>query len=145
MPEVSPLVSTQWLAAHLDDPNVVVVDASWYLPTANRKPYEEYLAGHIPGAVFFDIDGVADKSTGLPHMLLPPEEFGRQAGAYRRQLGFEPTAVRVPACEERGDEATAHVVLTGRGKDRHEYKDAVMLRRRDGRWLVVLPAEFGRR
>jgi hypothetical protein len=64
--------------------------------------------------------------------------------AYRKRLGFEPTAVRVPACEEHGDEATAHVVLAGRGSGRHEYKDAVV-RRRDGRWLVAFPAEFGRR
>ena len=63
-------VTTDWLAQHLSDPNVVILDGSWFLPIANRKPYEEYLVGHIPGAVFFDIDGVADHSTGLPHMLL---------------------------------------------------------------------------
>jgi thiosulfate/3-mercaptopyruvate sulfurtransferase len=77
----SPFVSTEWLADHLDDPSLVPVDASWYLPTANRKAHAEYLAGHIPGAAFFDIDGVADTSTGLPHMLLAPQEFGRQVGA----------------------------------------------------------------
>jgi len=77
----NPFVSTEWLAARLDDPHIIPVDASWYLPTANRNPGAEYLAGHIPGAVFFDIDGVADKSSGLPHMLLPPDEFGRQVGA----------------------------------------------------------------
>jgi len=74
-------VSTDWLAAHLDDPRIVVVDASWFLPAANRKPHDEYLAGHIPGAVYFDIDAIADKATGLPHMLLPPDEFARQVGA----------------------------------------------------------------
>ena len=74
-------VTTEWLARHLDDPKVVLLDGSWFLPAANRKPHEEYLAGHIPGAVFFDIDGVADHSTGLPHMLLAPDEFGRQVGA----------------------------------------------------------------
>ena len=57
----NPFVTTDWLAARLGDPNLVVVDASWYLPTANRQPHEEYLAGHIPGAVFFDIDGIADR------------------------------------------------------------------------------------
>ncbi|MBI4922625.1 MAG: 3-mercaptopyruvate sulfurtransferase [Devosia nanyangense] len=77
----NPFVTTGWLAAHLDDPNLVVIDASWFLPTANRKPHEEYLAGHIPGAVYFDIDGIADKSIDLPHMLLPPDEFARQVGA----------------------------------------------------------------
>jgi thiosulfate/3-mercaptopyruvate sulfurtransferase len=77
----NPFVSTEWLAARLDDPHIIPVDASWYLPAAKRNPGAEYLAGHIPGAVFFDIDGVADKSSGLPHMLLPPDEFGRQVGA----------------------------------------------------------------
>jgi hypothetical protein len=100
---------------------------------------------------FFEAVGRGDHAAG--YEFLDPEsmagcsadEFGRRVGAYRRQLGFEPTTVRVPACEERGDEATAHVVLAGRGKERHEYKDAVILRRRDGRWLVVLPASFGQR
>lgn len=74
-------VSTEWLAAHLRDPNIALLDCSWFLPAANRKPREEYLASHIPGAVFFDIDGVADKTTGLPHMLLPPAEFAVAVGA----------------------------------------------------------------
>lgn len=77
----TPFVSTEWLAQRLDDPKIVIIDASWYLPTANRKPYEEYLAGHIPGAIFFEVDEIADKSTGLPHMLLAPEEFGAAVGA----------------------------------------------------------------
>ena len=77
----NPFVSTDWLVAHLDDPKVAIVDCSWFLPAANRKPLEEYRAGHIPGAVFFDIDGIADTSTGLPHMLLAPDEFARQVGA----------------------------------------------------------------
>jgi len=70
-------VTTEWLAARLRDPGIALLDCSWFLPAANRRPHEEYLASHIPGAVFFDIDGVADKTTGLPHMLLKPEEFGR--------------------------------------------------------------------
>jgi len=74
------LVSTEWLAARLKDPNVVVVDASYYLPGANRNGRAEYLAGHIPGAVFFDIDVIADKSTDLPHMLPGPDQFARQVG-----------------------------------------------------------------
>ena len=74
-------VSTDWLAAHLNDPKLVIIDGSWFLPAANRKPYEEYLAGHIPGAVYFDIDEVADKTTGLPHMLLPPDQFATAVGA----------------------------------------------------------------
>lgn len=77
-------VSTQWLADHLDAPDVLVFDASWHMPAANRDARAEYLAGHIPGAVFFDIDGVADHSTNLPHMLPPPEVFA----AEMRRLGF---------------------------------------------------------
>jgi thiosulfate/3-mercaptopyruvate sulfurtransferase len=76
-----PFVSTAWLQERLDDSDVVVVDGSWYLPTQNRDPNAEYLAGHIPGAVRFDIDTVKDASSPLPHMLPSPEEFARTAGA----------------------------------------------------------------
>jgi thiosulfate/3-mercaptopyruvate sulfurtransferase len=69
------LVSTDWLAEHLRDPGLVVVDGSWYLPAENRDGFEEYLAAHIPGAVFFDVDEIADHSRGLPHMLPPPHVF----------------------------------------------------------------------
>ena len=77
----TPFVSTDWLAARLGDPSIAIVDCSWFLPAAHRKPHEEYLAGHIPGADIIDIDGIADKSTDLPHMLLGPDEFARQVGA----------------------------------------------------------------
>jgi thiosulfate/3-mercaptopyruvate sulfurtransferase len=76
-----PFVSTAWLQDHLDDPNLVVVDGSWYLPTQNRDPQAEYTAGHIPGAVRFDIDTVKDTSSSLPHMLPSPEDFARSVGA----------------------------------------------------------------
>jgi thiosulfate/3-mercaptopyruvate sulfurtransferase len=74
-------VTTDWLAEHLHDPDVVVIDASWYMPNEPRDPRAEYLAGHIPGAVFFGIDDIADKKTDLPHMLPLPEQFGAQVGA----------------------------------------------------------------
>ena len=77
----NPFVSTQWLAEHLADPDVVVLDGSWHMPSANRNPEAEYLAGHIPGAVFFDIDAVADKATDLPHMLPSPDDFAGMVGA----------------------------------------------------------------
>ena len=77
----SPFVSTDWLATHLSDPNLVVVDASWHMPNAARNAQAEYLAGHIPGAVFFDIDGIADTSSNLPHMLPAPADFARMVGA----------------------------------------------------------------
>ena len=76
----NPFVSTEWLASRIGAPTVVILDGSWFLPTANRKPHEEYLAGHIPGAVYFDMDEIADKSTGLPHMLPSPEIFAREVG-----------------------------------------------------------------
>ena len=69
------LVSTQWLAAHLSDPDLRVLDASWYLPAQNRDAKAEYAAAHIPGAAFFDIDEIADLTTDLPHMAPSPEKF----------------------------------------------------------------------
>ena len=68
-----PFVSTAWLQEHLDDPNVVIVDGSWYLPTQNRDAEAEYLAGHIPGAVRFDIDASRTTPPSLPHMLPSPD------------------------------------------------------------------------
>ncbi len=76
-----PFVSTQWLAAHLSDPDVVVLDGSWHMPNAARNAQADYLAGHIPGAVFFDIDGVADTDSPLPHMLPSPADFAHMVGA----------------------------------------------------------------
>jgi thiosulfate/3-mercaptopyruvate sulfurtransferase len=73
------LVSTEYLAAHLGD--VRVVDASWYMPGEKREPAKEFETGHIPGAVFFDIDAIADHSTGLPHMMPSPGEFSKAVGA----------------------------------------------------------------
>ena len=69
------LVETDWLATRLDAPGLVVVDGSMHLPTAKRNARAEYLAAHIPGALFFDIDDISDKSSTLPHMLPPPELF----------------------------------------------------------------------
>jgi thiosulfate/3-mercaptopyruvate sulfurtransferase len=74
-------VSTEWLAAHLDDPNLVIVDGSWHLPTLGRDAAVEYEAAHIPGAVFFDIDAIADTADPLPHMLPSPEIFAAVVGA----------------------------------------------------------------
>ncbi len=74
------LVSTDWLATRLDAPDVVVVDGSWYLPAAQRDPEAEYLTGHIPGAVRFDVDAIADRSNPLPHMLPDAEQFACEMG-----------------------------------------------------------------
>lgn len=68
-------VTVDWLAENLGAPGLLVVDASWHLPTAGRDGRAEYLAGHIPGAVYFDIDAISDKTTALPHMLPDPVAF----------------------------------------------------------------------
>lgn len=69
------LVSTEWLAQHLNDPDLRVLDASWYMPAMNRDARADYAAGHIPGARYFDIDDVSDARSDLPHMAPPPEKF----------------------------------------------------------------------
>jgi thiosulfate/3-mercaptopyruvate sulfurtransferase len=74
------LVTTEWLAANLGAPGLVVLDGSFYLPAMKRDAATEYLAGHIPGAIRFDIDEIADHSTDLPHMLPSPEDFAVAAG-----------------------------------------------------------------
>jgi thiosulfate/3-mercaptopyruvate sulfurtransferase len=78
------LVSTDWLAARLAAPDVAVVDGSFYLPALKRDAKAEFLAAHIPGAVFFDIDAIADHSTDLPHMLPSAAQFSKDVG----QLGI---------------------------------------------------------
>jgi thiosulfate/3-mercaptopyruvate sulfurtransferase len=75
------LVSTEWLGERLRDRNVVVVDGTYHLPTLQRDAHAEYRDGHIPGAVFFDVETVADHSTELPHMLPGPTQFGEVVGA----------------------------------------------------------------
>ena len=69
------LVSTAWLEAHLQDPDLRILDASWYMPDSGRDPKGEYMAAHIPGARFFDIDEISDQRSSLPHMAPPPEKF----------------------------------------------------------------------
>ena len=81
------LKSTEWLAGQIGKPSVSVVDGSYYLSTQKRDGKAEYLAGHIPGAVFFDINEIADHSSDLPHMLPGPKQFGDAVG----QLGISDT------------------------------------------------------
>jgi thiosulfate/3-mercaptopyruvate sulfurtransferase len=69
------LVSTDWLAQHLKDPDLRILDASWYLPDAGRDGRAEYDAAHIPGARFFDIDGISDHRSSQPHTVPPVEKF----------------------------------------------------------------------
>ncbi|MGH1412014.1 MAG: 3-mercaptopyruvate sulfurtransferase [Pelagimonas sp.] len=69
------IVSTEWLAKHIKDPDLRLLDASWYLPAMGRDPKAEYDAAHIPGARFFDIDDVSDNRSDLPHMVPTVEKF----------------------------------------------------------------------
>jgi len=78
------LVSTDWLAEHLAAPDIHVVDGSWYLPAMQRDAKAEYAEAHIPGAVYFDIDDIADTNNPLPHMLPSPEKFSSRV----RKLGL---------------------------------------------------------
>lgn len=80
----APLVSAQWLAERLGTPGLVIIDGSWYLPALNRDPHKEYLEGHIPGAVFFDLDAISSHATDLPHMMPEPPEFA----SAMRKLGI---------------------------------------------------------
>ena len=86
MPYAHPeaLVDTEWLAAHLDDPDIRIVDSSFKLPGIAPTAREDYDRGHIPGAVFFDIDEIAEPGTSLPHMIPSPELFARKM----EQLGI---------------------------------------------------------
>ncbi len=71
----APLVSPDWLHDRLAAPDIVVLDASWYLPAAGRDPEAEFRAAHIPGARRFDLDAMSDTESSLPHMLPRPEAF----------------------------------------------------------------------
>jgi thiosulfate/3-mercaptopyruvate sulfurtransferase len=75
--QMDSLVSTDWLAEHLGEPDLVIVDSSWHMLATNRSGRDEYLAAHIPGARFLDIDELSDRRHPAPHMLPTPGEFGQ--------------------------------------------------------------------
>jgi thiosulfate/3-mercaptopyruvate sulfurtransferase len=76
-----PLVSTDWLSAHIDDPKVKIIDASFKLPGVLPLPVDDYLAAHIPGAVYFDVDAVSDHRDPRPHMYPSADQFARDIAA----------------------------------------------------------------
>jgi thiosulfate/3-mercaptopyruvate sulfurtransferase len=80
-PTPDPLVTTEWLAAHLGSPGVKVLDVTFKMPGILPLPIDDYLASHIPGAAFFDVDAVSDHSNPLPHMFPDADQFGRDVGA----------------------------------------------------------------
>lgn len=77
----SHFVTADWVFRHIGDPDVAVVDGSWHMPAAGRNGRAEFVAGHIPGAVFFDLDAIADTASPLPHMLPSPDAFAAAVGA----------------------------------------------------------------
>lgn len=101
-----PLVSTQWLADRLGDKDLKIIDGSWRMP-GNGNAIDNYNAQHLPGAVFFDIDEIADKSTSLPHMLPSPEDFEAAVGA----MGISDKD-RVVVYDEKGIQSAARVWWT---------------------------------
>src|SRR5580692_13224491 len=76
-----PLVSTDWLAAHLDDPRIKVIDASYKMPGVRPLPVDDFLTAHLPGAVFFDVNAIADPDDPRPHMYPKAEQFARDVAA----------------------------------------------------------------
>ncbi|MDJ0607853.1 MAG: 3-mercaptopyruvate sulfurtransferase [Kiloniellales bacterium] len=109
------LVSTDWLASHLDAPDVRVVDASYYLPHEGLDARQEFALHHIPGAVFFDIDEIADSGTDLPHMVPPPEKFSSRV----RKLGLG-DGVRIVVYDQRGMWSAPRVWWTFRYFGHHD-------------------------
>ncbi|SRR5579885_1698940 len=97
------LVSTEWLAAHLSDPGIRVVDGSFTMPGVTPTAREDYDQRHIPGAPFFDIDEIADRKSSLPHMLPKPEEFAAHMsrlgiGDGHRVVAYDATGWSMAAC-----------------------------------------------
>jgi thiosulfate/3-mercaptopyruvate sulfurtransferase len=81
------LVSPGWVSSHLDDPELTILDGSWYLPSSGRDADAEYRAAHIPGALRFDLDSASDRTTDLPHMLPGAEQFATSM----ERLGIRPS------------------------------------------------------
>jgi len=106
---LEPVVTTEWLAERLGAPDLRVVDGTWHMPQLERDPRAEFEAAHVPGAVFFDIDAIADRSTNLPHMLPGPERFAAAVGA----LGIG-SGDRVVVYDVRGVVSAARVWWTFR-------------------------------
>lgn len=104
-----PLVTTDWLAKHLGEPDLRVVDGTWHMPQLGRDARAEFVAAHVPGAAFFDIDAVADHATPLPHMLPSPETFAAAVGS----LGIG-SGDRVVVYDVRGVVSAARVWWTFR-------------------------------
>ena len=129
-------VSTEWLGVHLADADLRVIDASWHMPTTARKGDAEFREAHIPGAVFFNIDTIADQSTNLPHMLPRAPEFARAMG----ELGLGDN-MRFAIYDSVGLFAAARVWWTLRA---HGVKDVFILEGGLPKWIKEgRPVEAG--
>ena len=122
-----PLVTTAWLAERLDAPDVRVVDGSWFFP-GQGDPRARYHMCHIPGAVFFDIDDVADEATDLPHMLPSPAKFASRM----RRLGLGDGA-RIVVYDQQGLVTAARVWWSLRAMG---HKDVVVLDGGLPKWIA---------
>lgn len=133
---IRPLLSTAELAARLGEPRLKIVDGSFHLPGSGRDPAAEFAACHLPGAVFFDIDGIADRKSTLPHMRPPPAQFAEQVG----RLGIA-AGDTVVVYDQPGSAAAARVWWTFRtfGHERVAILDGGL-----GQWLAeARPVESG--
>ncbi len=130
-----PLVLTDWLAARIAEPDLKIVDASWRMP-GNPPARPEHEKRRIPGAVFFDLDAIADRTTSLPHMLPPPEDFAEAVGA----LGIRATD-RVVVYDDTGLFSAARVWWTFRAMG---HEDVSVLDGGLPKWLMEnRPTETG--
>ena len=103
------LTETDELAAELDAPDIVIIDASWHMPGEGKDARADYLVEHIPGAIFFDIDEIADTKNALPHMLPPPEKFSSRM----RSMGIGDGS-RIVVYDQQGIYSAARVWWTFR-------------------------------
>lgn len=117
------LVSTDWLAQHLGDPDLTIVDSSWFMPSLGRSGREEFLRAHIPGARFLDIDAVSDHSNPAPHMLPAAEDFGR-------------------AMEQLGIGRDDRIVVYDNSATRTAPRGWFMLRHFGAEWVAILDGGF---
>ena len=135
---VPALVSTAWLGERLSLPHLRVVDASWYLPSAGREAEAEYRAGHIPGAIFFDLDANSDRSTDLPHMLPDADVFARRMS--KLGIGDEDDIVVYDGSGSNLSAARAWWMFRAFGHDRVGVLDGGIARwRQEGRPLETGP------
>lgn len=131
------IVETDWLAEHLGTPGLVVLDGSWHLPDSGRNAKDEYLAEHIPGAIFFDIDDLVDETSDLPHMLPSQVKFASRM----KKMGIG-DGMRIVVYDTHGLFSAARVWWTFRAMG---HKDVAILNGGLPKWKAeARPLEDGR-